>query len=99
MTQTYDPNWNPDDYDMTLKYECVNPSKVSDILTIYKNESSLDYIKQLWKLISYQSDIIKQQRVEIVALKHKEAWKRYDLPEKSFQVGVDKPPKDGNMSC
>ena len=31
--------------------------------------------------------------------KHKEAWKKYDPPEQSFKVSIDKPPKSGNMSC
>lgn len=37
-----------------------------------------EYVKALKELISYQFHIIKQQRVEIIAYKHEEAWKRYD---------------------
>jgi hypothetical protein len=43
--------------------------------------------------------MINKQRVEIIGLIHKQSWKRYDLPEESFKVSVDKPPKSGNMSC
>lgn len=99
MNQVYDPNWNPDEYDMTLKYECVHPSRVNDILVKYKREPVLDYIKELFKLIDYQKNVIAEQRKFIIAVKHKEAWKRYDLPESKFQPSVDKPAKSGNMSC
>jgi hypothetical protein len=36
------------------------------------------YIDGLKELISYQYHVIKEQRSEIIAIKHKEAWKRYD---------------------
>lgn len=103
MTQIYDPNWNPDDYDMTLKYEPMDQSKISSILEMYKNEQVLDYIKQLWKLIDYQKQEIWKQRKEIIAVKHKIAWKHYDKEidynDTKNRVSVDKPPKSGNMSC
>ena len=103
MTQIYDPNWNPDDYDMTLKYEPMNQSKISSILEMYKNEQVLDYIKQLWKLIDYQKQEIWKQRKEIIAVKHKIAWKHYDKEidynDTKNRVSIDKPPKSGNMSC
>lgn len=38
----------------------------------------IQYIKELNDIIVYQKNIIKEQRVEIIAQKHKEAWKRYD---------------------
>jgi hypothetical protein len=103
MTQVYDPNWNPDDYDMTLKYEPMDQSKISSILEMYKNEQVLDYIKQLWKLIDYQKQEIWKQRKEIIAVKHKIAWKHYDKEidynDSKNRVSIDKPPKSGNMSC
>lgn len=36
------------------------------------------YIDGLKELISYQYHVIKEQRAEIIAIKHKDAWKRYD---------------------
>lgn len=63
---------------MKLKYEPMSPSKVQQILEIHKNDPIIDYIKELWELISYQKDIITQQRIEVISLKHKTAWKRYD---------------------
>lgn len=86
-------------WDGKFKYEPMSPDKIKLIMETYKNEQVYHYILELYELINYQKEMINQQRVEIISLKHKESWKRYDLPEKSFQVSVDKPPKDGNMSC
>lgn len=61
-----------------LKYEPMSPDKVNTILEAYKHEQVLDYIKELWGLIAYQKNIISQQRIEVIALKHKSAWKQYD---------------------
>ena len=101
--QKYDPNWNPKDYDMTLKYEPMDLSKVNSILTQYKGQPVLDYIIELYKLIEYQKQRIFQQEKQIIALKHTEAWKHYDKPFDSYDPAtrkfVDKPPKSGNMSC
>lgn len=86
MNETYNPNWSPDDYDMTLKYEPMSESYVNKILIQYKHDEILDYIKQLWKLIDYQKQIIWQQRKEIIAIKHKEVWKRYDKHPTNYDV-------------
>jgi hypothetical protein len=103
MSQTYDPNWNPDDYDMTLKYEPMNSSKISDILTRYKNEPVLDYIKDLWKLIDYQKQEILKQRKEIISVKHKIAWKHYDkeidYADPVNRVNTNKPKRTDEMGC
>jgi hypothetical protein len=103
MTQTYDPNWNPDEYDMTLKYEPMNSSKISDILTRYKNEPVLDYIKDLWKLIDYQKQEIWKQRKEIISVKHKIAWKHYDKEvdhtDPVNRVNTNKPKRTDEMGC
>jgi 5-formaminoimidazole-4-carboxamide-1-beta-D-ribofuranosyl 5'-monophosphate synthetase len=37
-----------------------------------------EYVEGLKELISYQYHIIKEQRSEIIAIKHQDAWKRYD---------------------
>lgn len=67
---------------MTLKYDAVNPIKVDQILTQYKNQKVLDYIIELYKLIEYQRGRINQQEKQIVALKHIDAWKHYDKSNK-----------------
>ena len=86
---------DPDSYDMTLKYKPMDLSTVNEILTKYKNDPVLDYIKDLYNLIDYQSKVIWQQRKEIIAIKHKEAWKRYDKPEQDYDPStrkfIDKP--------
>ena len=86
MSETYNPNWSPDDYDMTLKYEPTSESHVNKILIQYKHDEILNYIKQLWKLINYQKEIIWQQRKEIIAIKHKEEWKRYDKHSTNYDA-------------
>lgn len=103
MTEEYNPNWNQDDYDMRLKYEPMNPVIVNDILTRYKNHPSLDYIKELYKIIDYQKQIIWEQRKEIIAIKHKQAWQRYDKNPADYDVHtrqyVDKPKRSDTMGC
>lgn len=86
-------------WDGTFKYEPMSPDKVKTIMEAYKHEQVYDYIMELYELINYQKDMISKQRIEIIALQHKEAWKRYDLPENKFQESVDKSQKSGNMSC
>jgi len=97
------PMYNPDDwsqeFDLTLKYEPMNEHTINKILNQYKHDEILDYIKQLWNLVDYQRQMIAEQTKQIVAIKHKTAWTRYDLPESKFKEKVDKPPKSGNMSC
>jgi hypothetical protein len=103
MSQIYDPNWNPDDYDMTLKYEPMNSSNIDKILTQYKKEPVLDYIKELWKLIDYQKQEIWKQRKEIIAVKHKIAWKHYDKEvdhtDPINRVNINKPKRTDEMGC
>lgn len=86
-------------WDGKFKYEPMSPDKVKTIMDAYKNEQVYDYIMELYELIHYQKDMINQQRLEIIALKHKEAWKRYDSIDAKSESGVDKPPKSGKMVC
>jgi hypothetical protein len=90
-------------WDGKFKYEPMSPDKVKLIMEAYKNEQVYDYIMELYELINYQKDIINQQRVEIIGLKHKSAWKHYDRPIEEYDTDkrsyVDKPSKSGNMSC
>jgi hypothetical protein len=103
MNNKYDPNWNPDDYDMSLKYGPMDLSKVSNILTQYKGQPVLDYIIELYKLIEYQKQRIFQQEKEIIAFRHEKAWKHYDNPIENYdpatRKNINKPPKSGNASC
>ena len=101
------PMYNPDDwseeFDIKLKYEPMNSSTINNVLTQYKNDEVLNYIKQLWDLIDYQRKVMADQTKVIVAIKHKVAWKRYDKEidnnDPVNRTSVDKPAKSGNMSC
>jgi len=101
--QKYDPDWNKDDYDMTLKYDPINLSKVKSVLTQYKGQPVLDYIIELYKLIEYQKQRIFQQEKEIIALRHEKAWKHYDNSIENYdpatRKNINKSPKSGNTSC
>jgi len=84
-------------WDGNFKYEPMRPAKVQQIMEIYKNEQVYDYIMELYELINYQKQIINEQRVEIIGLKHKDSWRQYDPPEQSFKVSIDKRPKSDNI--
>jgi hypothetical protein len=81
----------------------MNNSNINDILTRYKNEPVLDYIKDLWKLIDYQKQEILKQRKEIIAIKHKIAWKHYDkevdYADPKNRVSSNKPKRTDEMGC
>jgi hypothetical protein len=59
-----------------LKYAYID--RFTDIVKNCKDDDAAKLIIELHDLIIYQKDMIKQQRIEIISLKHKEAWKRYD---------------------
>lgn len=65
-------------WDGKFKYEPMSPEKVKLIMDEYKDASVYPYILELYELIKYQKDIISQQRIEIIAAKHKSAWSHYD---------------------
>jgi hypothetical protein len=80
-----------------LKYGCID--NLQQIVKNCQDDNAAKLIMELYDLIVYQKDMIKQQRIEIIGLQHKQAWKRYDLPDSKFIPSVDKPAKSGNMSC
>lgn len=82
-----------------LKYECVNPIKVNDIITKYKDQPILDYIKDLYSLIEYQRKLITKQEKEIIAIKHVEAWKHYDRPIEEYDITNRKYIDKSNFNC
>jgi len=87
----------------TFKYDPVDISKVNNILTQYKDQPVLDYIIELYKLIEYQRQRLREQEKQIIGLKHTEAWKHYEKPIDNYNPStrkyLDKPPKSDNMSC
>lgn len=82
-----------------FKYEPMSPSKVKIIMDAYKHEQVYEYIMELYELINYQKEMINAQRIEIISLKHKEAWKRYDKDDSVFTEHLDKPKRSDTMGC
>jgi myo-inositol catabolism protein IolC len=78
-------------------------NSIPEIIDTCEDENIRSFIKELYDLIVYQKDVIKQQTIQIVAMKHQEAWKRYDKPIENYDPTIrkyiDKPPKSDNMSC
>ena len=88
-------------HQIPLKYACLD--KFIEIVKDCKDDNIARYLIELRDLITYQMEIIREQRMEIIASKHSEAWKHYDKPIENYDPTirkyVDKPPKSGNMSC
>lgn len=86
------------------KFYCVRREKVHDILSQYKDNPLLEYVKELWNLIDYINQRNEKDRVALIAFKHKYAWRMYDkdpeLYDESTRTYREKPPKTGeNYSC
>ena len=58
-----------------LKYD--TQISIEEIMAKNPDPLIIDYIKELHALILYQRTLIKDQRAEIVATKHKTAWNHY----------------------
>jgi hypothetical protein len=97
------PMYNPDDwseeFDIILKYEPMSETNINRILVQYKHDDVLNYIKELWNLIDYQRKYISEQTKQIVAMKHKVAWKRYDKDESVFTEHLNKPKRTDSGGC
>ena len=59
-----------------LKYACLDT--FDNIYESCTDESVKNLLHDLRQLIYYQMNQIKDQRMEIVSLIHKDAWKQYD---------------------
>jgi hypothetical protein len=84
-----------------LKYECLDG--FSDKIKSCTDANLAKLLIEMYDLIVYQMNEIKEQRMEIIGFKHKHAWKHYDRPMEEYDTEkrtyVDKPEKSGNMSC
>ncbi len=84
-----------------LKYSYSD--RYLEIVKNCKDNDAAKLIIELHDLIIYQKDMIKQQRIEIISLKHKEAWKRYDKPTDNYDPSTrkytDRPSKINNEGC
>lgn len=62
---------------IVLKYQCLD--HFDEIVNELKdNQKMCNYLLDLRELIFYQMNEIKNQRSEIIAIKHKIAWKHYN---------------------
>jgi hypothetical protein len=84
-----------------LKYECLD--RFPDVVKKCKDDTAAKLLIEMFDLIRYQMEEIKNQRMEIIAYKHKNAWTHYDRPLNEYDTEkrkyVDRPAKSGNMSC
>lgn len=84
-----------------LKYECLD--RFPDIVKQCTDDSAAKLLIEMFDLIRYQMQQITDQRMEIIAFKHKRAWTHYDRSPDQYDTEqrkyVDKPAKSGNMSC
>lgn len=67
---------------LPLKYACVQPDVKKYMLTFEKEVPQVlwNHIQNLYELIDYQMKKQLHQEQQIIAIKHLEAWKRYDRP-------------------
>jgi hypothetical protein len=83
------------------KYDCLN--KLDQIIKSCTDTNAINLILDMRDLIFYQMHEIRDQRTDIISMKHKNAWKHYDRPLEEYDTStrsyVDKPQKSGNMSC
>ena len=61
---------------LSLRYACLD--QFDKVITNCLDENTKKYLFELKNLIVYQMDIIKEQRMEIVAYKHNKSWKMYE---------------------
>jgi len=84
-----------------LKYECLD--RFSDVVKNCSDDNAAKLLVEMYDLILYQMNEIKTQRMDIIGMKHKIAWKHYDRPILEYNSEtrqyVDKPAKSDNMSC
>ena len=88
-------------YNIPLKYECLD--RYPEVLSRCNDDETKQLLIEMFDLIRYQMEQMKDQRMEIIAFKHQKAWTHYDRPIDQYDTEqrkyVDKPPKSGNMSC
>jgi len=66
---------------MPLKYACFQPEvrqRISQVLDGVGNQEIRGHVNDLYDLIDWQMKQQLKQEKQIIAVKHMEAWKRYD---------------------
>ena len=80
------------------KYDCLN--KIENVIQNCKDNDAINLIIDLRELIFYQMHEIRNQRIEIIAMKHKNAWTHYDRPDSDYNTNtrsytdINKPSSD-----
>jgi len=86
-----------------LKFYCMRTDKINEILTKHKDNPLLDYVKDLWTLIDTIEKNRDYDQRQLVACRHKLAWKMYDknLEDYDPETRTYRPSKnpDANHSC
>lgn len=77
-----------------LKYECLD--RLGEVIKKCSDDDAVQLLKEMFDLIVYQMNEIKNQRIEIVSMKHQRSWKHH---EKKDLTTVDNPPKSDKMIC
>tara|TARA_B100001564_G_scaffold72705_1_gene57782 strand:+ start:928 stop:1230 length:303 start_codon:yes stop_codon:yes gene_type:complete len=74
------------DEKIPLKYACVQPDIKKYMATFEKEVPPIlwQHITDLYKLIDHQMKQQLKQESQITAVKHMEAWKRYDKDVKEY---------------
>lgn len=86
------------------KFYCMRHERVNQILSQYKDNPLLDYVKELWTLIDYINERNEWDRKALIAFRHKHAWRMYDRDLSYYneekRVYEDRPVKTSqNESC
>lgn len=85
------------------KFYCMREDKINEILSKYKDDPLLDYVKELWNLVDWLNHRNDKDMKAHCALKHKVAWSNYDKPIGDYdtETRVYKPSKNSNsnFSC
>lgn len=67
-----------------LRYACFQPEVREHIKSIEKHSEVCKHINDLYDLIAYQMEQMFRKEHELIANRHKEAWKRYDKPIEDY---------------
>ena len=88
-------------YNIPLKYRHLDD--IENSINSCQDTKIQQLLSDLKDLIFYQMKEIRDQRAEIIAIKHKTSWKRYDRSiedySKETRKYVDRPDSTDTMCC
>jgi hypothetical protein len=65
-----------------IRYQCFQPEVRNQILSVDIPDEVRKHLNELYDLIFYQMQRISEQESQMIAIKHKYAWKHYDEGKK-----------------